>query len=57
MKAILQRTTHSSVSIDGEIVGEIQQGFMVLLGIIEGDTKKAADALAAKLAGLRVLFR
>ena len=40
MKAILQRTTHSSVSIDGEIVGEIQQGFMVLLGIIEGDTKK-----------------
>ena len=54
MKAILQRTTHSSVSIDGEIVGEIQQGFMVLLGIIEGDTKKEADALAAKLAGLRV---
>lgn len=54
MKAVIQRTTHSKVKVDGKIIGEIGLGFMVLLGIMEGDTKAEADALAAKITGLRV---
>ena len=38
MRAVIQRVSQASVAIDGEIVGEIQQGFMILLGIHETDT-------------------
>lgn len=54
MKAILQRTTHSLVKIENEITGEIEQGIMLLLGIMDGDTKPIADALVSKIAGLRI---
>lgn len=54
MKAIIQRTNHSKVKIDGKTTGEIGKGLMVLLGVMEGDTKAEADALASKIAGLRI---
>ena len=54
MKAVLQRVTAASVDIDGERVGEIGGGLMVLLGVAEGDTRRDADVLAAKIANLRV---
>ena len=54
MKAILQRVTSASVEVEGKLVGEIQNGFLVLLGVAQGDTEKEADALAAKISTLRV---
>ena len=54
MKAILQRVTRADVSIDGKTVGAIDRGFLILLGVEQGDDKKEAEVLAAKIAGLRV---
>ena len=54
MKAILQRVTSASVEVEGKTVGEIKNGFLVLLGVAQGDTEKEADALAAKISTLRV---
>lgn len=54
MKLILQRTSRASVSVDGKIVGQINLGLMVLLGITHTDTKDNADALIKKLINLRV---
>jgi len=54
MKLILQRTSRASVSVDGKIVGQINQGLMVLIGITHTDTKENADALIKKLINLRV---
>lgn len=54
MKAVLQRVSSARVRINGTVCGEIQTGFLVLLGVMEGDTPKEADYLAAKIAGLRV---
>ncbi len=54
MRAVLQRVTRASVSIDGEIVGSIGPGLLVLLGVADGDTPGHADRLAAKVVGLRV---
>ena len=54
MKAVLQRVSKASVTIDGKIVGEIGQGLMVLLGVTEQDDVEQADFLAAKTAGLRI---
>ena len=54
MKLILQRTSRASVSVDGKIVGQINQGLMVLIGITHADTKENADALIKKLVNLRV---
>ena len=54
MKLVIQRVTEASVKIDGEIVGKIGKGFMVLVGIKQGDTKEQADYLIKKLCNLRV---
>jgi len=54
MKALLQRVTGASVSISGEVVGEIGQGLVVLVGAAVGDTEKDAQFLAQKTANLRV---
>ena len=48
MKAVIQRVLNSNVKIDGEIVGEIGKGFMILLGVVSGDTKAEADKLLKK---------
>ena len=54
MKAVLQRVTHAEVAVDGEIVGSCGNGFMVLLGVTEGDTEKDAELLCRKIVNLRV---
>lgn len=54
MKAILQRVSFAEVKVDGDTVGRIDSGFLILLGIAEGDTQKEADALSAKISTLRV---
>lgn len=54
MKAVVQRVSSASVSVDGKIVGSCKEGFMVLLGAAEGDTNKEAELLARKIANLRV---
>jgi len=54
MKVILQRTSRASVSVDGKIVGQINHGLLVLIGITHTDTKENADTLIKKLVNLRV---
>jgi D-aminoacyl-tRNA deacylase len=54
MRAVVQRVTHASVSVDGQSVAEIGPGFLVLLGITHGDGEAEAALLAHKIAGLRV---
>ena len=54
MRAVIQRVTSSSVAVDGKTVGEINKGYTVLLGVVEGDTQSEAELLARKTALLRV---
>jgi D-aminoacyl-tRNA deacylase len=54
MKAILQRVTQASVSIDNNIVGEIQHGLMILLGIATTDTPNNIIAMSAKICNMRI---
>ena len=55
MKIVVQRVKKADVKVDGEIVGKIDKGFMVLVGVTHTDTKENADYLAKKLCKLRVL--
>ena len=54
MKAVIQRVTSASVTVEGSIVGQIGSGIMILLGVEKGDTEAAADWLAEKIAALRM---
>lgn len=54
MRIVLQRSKAASVTVDGEVVGEITHGYTLLVGITHEDTKQQADWLAAKIAGLRL---
>ena len=54
MKAVIQRVKSSSVRVDGEIVGQVGHGYLVLLGVMEGDTKAHAEMMAKKTAALRI---
>ena len=54
MRCVIQKVTHASVTVDGEVVGKIADGFMVLVGAQEGDTEADARYCAEKIAGLRV---
>ena len=54
MRIVLQRVTRAAVRVDGEVVGEIGSGFLALTGIANGDDAAAVDAMAAKVARLRV---
>ena len=54
MRAVVQRVTRASVTIDEKIVGEIGNGLVVLLGIARDDTKEDADYLVPKIAALRI---
>lgn len=54
MKIIVQRVSRATVSIEGRVVGSIECGLMVLLGITHTDTKAHADALVKKLVNLRI---
>lgn len=54
MKIVIQRVTKASVTIDNEIAGEIQDGFMVLCGVEHADTTKDSEFLAQKMVDLRI---
>ena len=54
MKLVVQRVSNASVEVEGAIVGEIQEGLMVLVGFGENDTQKEADYLSRKLVKLRI---
>jgi D-tyrosyl-tRNA(Tyr) deacylase len=54
MRAILQRVTQASCTVDGKITGEIKTGFLVLLGIEDADTDDDLQWLAQKIASMRV---
>lgn len=54
MKAVIQRVSSSSVSVDGKVVGSCKNGYMILFGAAEGDTLEDARILARKTVNLRV---
>ena len=54
MKFVIQRVKQASVTVDGQILGKIDKGFMVLIGICEADDEKIADKMVKKLIGLRI---
>lgn len=54
MRFIIQRVTEAKVEVEGKTVGEIGTGFLVLIGICEGDTEREADKLVKKLLGMRI---
>ena len=54
MKFVIQRVNNASVSVDGNIIGAIDKGFMVLIGIGKEDTKKEADRLVDKMLKMRI---
>jgi len=54
MRALIQRVTEASVTVDAEITGEIGAGLLVLVCAMQGDTEAEADKLAAKIAKLRI---
>ena len=53
MRAVLQRVARASVTVDGAVVGRIDRGWLVLLGVARGDADEDADRLAEKVVGLR----
>lgn len=54
MRFVIQRVTHASVKVEGNITGEIEKGFLVLIGVEESDTKEIADKMIKKLIGMRI---
>ncbi|WP_426326382.1 D-aminoacyl-tRNA deacylase [Pedobacter sp. R-06] len=54
MRAVLQRVTQASCTVDGEVTGATDTGFLVLLGIEDADTLEDLDWLAQKIIGMRV---
>lgn len=54
MKAVIQRVKNASVTVDGNTVGEINKGFLVLLGVMEGDSESEMKILAKKTAEMRI---
>lgn len=54
MKVVLQRVKSAKVEVDNKVTGEINKGFMLLLGVEENDTTVDADVLANKISGLRI---
>lgn len=48
MKAVIQRVANAAVEVGGETVGKCGKGFMILLGVMQGDTKADADKLVKK---------
>ena len=54
MKFVIQRVSHAKVTVNGEEIGKIEEGFLVLIGIGQLDTKEIADKLIKKMIGLRI---
>lgn len=54
MKFVIQRVSNASVTVDNEVVGKIDKGFMVLVGVSNEDNKEIADKMIKKMTGLRI---
>lgn len=54
MKFLVQRVKHASVTVDENVIGKIEEGFLVFIGVSESDTKEIADKMISKLIGLRI---
>lgn len=54
MKFVVQRVNEASVAVDGKVIGHINKGFLVLIGVSDDDTKEIADKMVKKLLGLRI---
>jgi len=54
MRAVLQRVSRAQVTVNGEIIGQIGRGLLVLLGVSTSDSETDAEYLAGKIAGLRI---
>lgn len=54
MKAVIQRVSRAEVHVDGEVVGKIGEGYLILVGVMNGDTINEAQLLARKTANLRI---
>ena len=54
MRAVIQRVTHASVTINGQVKSAIQQGFLILLGVCDEDTMEDVEWLTKKIAALRI---
>lgn len=54
MRAVIQRVTEASCTVEGQVTGSIEQGFLVLLGVEDADEQEDLDWLAQKIAGMRI---
>lgn len=54
MRFLIQRVSHASVEVESQIIGKIQKGFLVFVGISQEDTKEIADRMIHKLLGMRI---
>ena len=54
MRAVIQRVKHAQVEVENKIVGKINEGFLILLGVAPDDTKEKADAMVKKITKLRI---
>ena len=54
MRFVVQRVTSASCTVDGTVTGKIENGFVVLVGIADSDTRQIADKMVKKLIGLRI---
>ena len=54
MRIVIQRVNHASVKVDGETIGSIGKGYLLLLGVAQGDTKEMVDRYVKKLSTLRI---
>lgn len=54
MKAVIQRVSEASVTVDGRLVSQIGRGFLVLLGVVQGDSDAETEWIARKISGMRI---
>lgn len=54
MKFVIQRVSEASVTVEEEVIGQINKGYMVLIGVGQNDTKEIADKMVKKMVGLRI---
>lgn len=54
MRFVIQRVSGADVKVEGEVIGQIGRGFMVLIGVCDSDTKEIADKMVKKMLGLRI---
>lgn len=54
MKFVIQRVTEASVAVDQEVIGKIEKGFLILIGVSDSDSEETADKMVRKMIGLRI---